>query len=105
MAVSIGSEFSSPVTMWACGAAHVKQSYAVDTSAKQIMVNVKNGTSPFMLTVQPNGVLTGSGTVDVAGRIVTGASDTALTYAPKDARCTIGTLSPSQSGTARLSNP
>ena len=96
-------EFAVDSVVLDCGAAHVKQLYAVENSAKQILVNVKNGSSPFMLAVQPNGVLTGSGTIDVAGRLVTGASDTALTYAAKNARCAIETLSPSQSGTAHLS--
>lgn len=96
-------EFAVDSVVLDCGAAHVKQLYAVEISATQIVVNVKNGSSPFMLAVQPNGMLTGSGTVDVAGRVVTGASDTALTYAPQNARCAIGTLSPSQSATAGLS--
>ncbi len=96
-------EFAADAVVLDCGAAHVKQLYTVENSAKQILVNVKNGSSPFVLAVQPNGVLTGSGTVDVAGRLVTGATDTALTYAAKNARCAIETLSPSQSGSAHLS--
>ena len=96
-------EFSVDSVVLDCGAAHVKQSYAVENSATQILVNVKNGSSPFVLAVQPNGALTGSGATDVAGRLVTGASNTALTYAAKNARCAIGTLAPSQSGTALFS--
>jgi hypothetical protein len=96
-------EFAVDSVVLDCGAAHVKQLYAVENAATQILVSVKNGNSPFMLAVEPNGALTGSGTVEVAGRLVTGASDTALTYAPKNARCAVGTLSTSQSGTASVS--
>lgn len=75
-----------------CGAAHVKQAYVVDNGASQIRVTVKNGAMPFTLAVQQNGTLTGSGNADISGRVVTGATDTAITYASKTARCAIGTL-------------
>jgi len=77
-----------------CGAAHVKQEYVVENAATQLLVTVKNGAAPFTLAVQSNGTLSGSGNADVAGRVVTGATDTAITYAPRTARCAIGTLTP-----------
>jgi hypothetical protein len=77
-----------------CGAAHVKQAYTVENAATQIMVTVKNGAAPLTLAVQQNGTLSGSGNAEVAGRVVTGATDTAITYAPRTARCAIGTLTP-----------
>jgi len=42
--------------------------------------------------VQQDGTLSGSGNADVAGRVVTGATGDALTYAARNARCAIGTL-------------
>lgn len=75
-----------------CGAAHVKQAYVVENGASQIMVTVKNGSAPFTLASQANGTLTGSGNADVTGRVVTGASGDALSYASRNARCAIGTL-------------
>lgn len=77
-----------------CGAAHVKQAYVVENGASQIMVTVKNGAVPFTLAAQANGTLTGSGNADVNGRVVTGATGDAITYAPRNARCAIGTLTP-----------
>jgi len=75
-----------------CGAAHMKQTYNVENAAAQIEITVKNGAAPFTLAVQQNGTLSGSGNADVAGRVVTGASGDALTYAARNARCAIGTL-------------
>ena len=75
-----------------CGAAHVKQTYNVENAAAQIEITVKNGAAPFTLAVQQNGTLSGSGNADVAGRVVTGATGDALTYAARNARCAIGTL-------------
>jgi hypothetical protein len=77
-----------------CGAAHVKQAYNVENAAAQIEITVKNGASPFTLAVQQKGTLSGSGSADVAGRVVTGATGDALTYAARNARCAIGTLTP-----------
>ena len=87
-------EFAVDAVILDCGAAHVKQSYTVDNASNQILITVKNSTSPFTVALQPNGTLAGSGSTDVAGRVVTGSSGDALTYAPKNARCAIGTLTP-----------
>ena len=92
-------EFGVDSVVMDCGAAHVKQAYSVENTANQLVVNVKNGGSPFMLALQPNGTLTGSGTSDIAGRVVTGSTENAFTYAAKNARCAIGTLAP-KGGTA-----
>jgi len=85
-------EFAEDAVTIDCGAAHVKQAYIVENAATQIMITVKNGSSPFTVALQPNGALSGSGSADVAGRVVTGSSADALTYAPRNARCTIGIL-------------
>lgn len=87
-------EFAEDAVTLDCGAAHVKQAYAVENAASQILITVKNGSSPFTLAFQPNGTLLGSGNADVAGRVVTGANGDALTYATKNARCAIGALTP-----------
>jgi hypothetical protein len=87
-------EFAEDGVILDCGAAHVKQPYTAENAATQILIMVKNGSSPFTLALQPNGTLSGSGTADVAGRVVTGSSGNALTYASKNARCAIGTLTP-----------
>jgi len=87
-------EFAADAVVLDCGAAHVKQPYTVENAPNQILINIKNGASPFTLALQSNGTLTGSGNAAIAGRVVTGATQNALTYAPKTASCAIGTLAP-----------
>jgi hypothetical protein len=87
-------EFAADSVILDCAAAHVKQSYTVENAATQILIRVNNGSSPFTVALHPNGTLEGSGNADVAGRVVTGSSGDALTYAPTNARYTIGTLTP-----------
>jgi hypothetical protein len=87
-------EFAADAVVLDCGAAHVKQPYTVENAPNQILINIKNGASPFTLALQSNGILTGSGNAAIAGRVVTGATQNALTYAPKTASCAIGTLAP-----------
>jgi len=54
---------------------------------------VQHGATPFTLTVGADGTLTGSGTVKVDGRAITGYSANGdFTYAPRSASCTFGVL-------------
>jgi hypothetical protein len=92
-------EFAVDSVVLDCGAAHVKQTYTVENAPNQILVTVKNGSSPFTLAVQTNGTLAGCGATEIAGRVVTGSTENALTYAAQNARCAIGTLTPA-GGTA-----
>ena len=45
-----------------------------------------------LATLRPDGALEGSGTVDVAGRLVTGVTDSGVTFAPHTERCAVSTL-------------
>jgi len=85
-------EFAVDAVILDCGAAHVKQSYAVDNTSNQILITVKNSASAFTVALQPNGTLAGSGSTDVAGRVVTGSNGNGITYAARNARCAIGIL-------------
>jgi len=96
-------EFAADAVTMDCGAAHVKQSYTVENTPGQILVNVKNGSSPFTLALQPNGTLAGSGNAAIAGRVVTGATQNAITYAPKTASCSIGMLAPKGASSNQIS--
>jgi len=87
-------EFAVDAEVMDCGAAHVKQPYTVENAPNQFLVHITNGPSPFTLALQPNGTLTGSGNAAIAGRLVTGATQNALTYASETASCAIGTLAP-----------
>jgi hypothetical protein len=85
-------EFREDLATVECGEAHVAEPYVLQDAGGQISVKVQNGATPFLLSLQPNGTLVGSGSIDVAGRVVTGSTQNALTYASRNARCTIGTL-------------
>ncbi len=76
-----------------CGEAHVARPYAVQAQGDQILVSINNGAAPLLLRLLPDGSLAGEGTVDVAGRVVTGISNAGATFAPKNVRCAVGTLS------------
>jgi len=85
-------EFEADAVTLDCGAAHVKDTYVVENAPNQIQVTVKNGASPFTMALQPDGTLAGSGSTDVAGRVVSGANDNNLVYATRNAHCGVGTL-------------
>jgi hypothetical protein len=85
-------EFRDDSATVECGEAHVSEAYSVRDSGGQFTVKVQNGGVPFELALQPNGALVGSGTVNVSGRVVTGSSGDEITYAPRNASCTVGTL-------------
>ena len=85
-------EFRSTAAVLDCGAAHVMRPYEVQNAVDRVVVTVRNGNVPLTLTLRPDGALAGSGTVDVAGRLVTGTTDTAATFAPHTERCTVSTL-------------
>jgi len=85
-------EFREDSATVECGEAHVAEPYVVQDANAQVSVRIQNGAAPFVLSLQPNGTLVGSGTIDVAGRVVTGSTENALTYASRSARCVIGTL-------------
>jgi hypothetical protein len=87
-------EFHAGATVLDCGEAHVARTYAVENTPSQVLVTVKNGATPFTLTVRPDGTLTSPGSTEVAGRVVTGSTDNAIVFAPRNARCSIGTLAP-----------
>ena len=85
-------EFREDSATVECGEAHVAEPYVVQDANGQISIRIQNGAAPFALSLQPNGTLVGSGAIDVAGRVVTGSTANALTYASRSARCSIGTL-------------
>ena len=87
-------EFHAAAAVLDCGEAHVARPYAVENTGGQILVTVKNGATPFTLTVRSDGTLAGQGSTEVAGRVVTGSTDNAIVFAPRNARCSIGTLAP-----------
>jgi hypothetical protein len=85
-------DFADDAVTLDCGEAHVKQPYTVQNAATQLVITVNNDSTPFTLVLQSNGTLSGSGSMDVVGRVATGGAG--VTFAPRNARCAIGTLTP-----------
>jgi len=87
-------EFREDSATVECGETHVAQTYSMQDNNGQVLLKIENGATPIALDLQANGTLVGSGVVDIAGRLVTGSTDNALTYAARNARCAVGTLTP-----------
>jgi hypothetical protein len=85
-------EFRDDTATVECGEAHVAEAYTVQFAGGQTRITLQNAGGPFTIQLQPNGTLAGSGTVNVAGRVVTGSRGNDITYAPRNASCAIGTL-------------
>jgi hypothetical protein len=87
-------EFRATAAILDCGQAHVMRPYDVQNLADRLVVTVRNGNVPVALTLRPDGVLAGSGSVDVAGRLVTGVNDNTgeATFRPYSEQCAVSTL-------------
>jgi hypothetical protein len=79
-----------------CGTALSSEGYAVVPEGSQLVVKFQHSTGPLSLILQPNGTLTGSGPVDVNGRKIYRSQTGDIAYTPQNARCTLGTLTPSK---------
>jgi hypothetical protein len=91
------AEFRDDSVTLECGEAHSADVYSVFYDGNRFEVKVQNGAVPFSLALQPNGTLVGSGTVDVAGRrIVATSSGDPHSFVRVNARCMLGTLTPTQ---------
>ena len=88
-------EFRPEGAVLGCGPVTALKPYTVAVQGGKVMVNIANGGSPLALAVGTDGRLSGSGTVKVDGRQVTGTSgDGRITYAPRSATCPVGALAP-----------
>jgi len=66
--------------------------YDVENAGGALKLKIRNPVGPFVLLMKSDGSLAGSGTVNVAGRVVTGSNGDNITYAPRNASCLAGTL-------------
>jgi len=89
-------EFQPTQAVLDCGDAHVVQPYATKNQADAFRVTIQNGNAAVALTLRPDGALSGSGSVDVTGRVVSGTDANGVTFAPRSARCNVGVLTPQQ---------
>ncbi len=85
-------EFQSTGAVIDCAQAHIVSLYQVASAPSGVTITMKNGSSPFALTLQSNGTLSGTGSAKIDGRLVSGQSGSAFTFTPVSASCAIGTL-------------
>jgi hypothetical protein len=93
-------EFSENSVILDCGQAHVRQPYIVDNTPGDVQLRVQNSGGPFTLTLLPNNILRGSGSITVNGRLVSGMQGDKVTFTPHSERCEIGTSTASPAGAA-----
>ena len=89
-------EFRDDSATLECSSALSSEGYAVVPEGSQLVVKFQHSGGPLSLVLQPNGTLTGSGSVDVNGRKIYRSQTGDIAYTPQNARCTLGTLTPSK---------
>jgi hypothetical protein len=91
----------------ACGAIAAEYPYTIDVSGSQAVVKLmKSGAPPISLTLGPGHTLTGSGTLQVTGRVVTGEDQNGeMAFASRTASCALGTFSPVTDNTPVTDTP
>jgi len=89
-------EFRGDSATLECNTALSSEGYSVVPEGSQLVVKFQHSAGPLALVLQPNGTLTGSGSVDVNGRKIYRSQSGDIAYTPQNARCTLGTLTPSK---------
>jgi hypothetical protein len=90
-------EFRDESATLECGEARNSEGYAVVPEGGRFIVKFQNNTGPLSLVLESNGTLTGSGTIDVAGRKAVKSDDGhSVDFLPRNASCTLGTLTPNR---------
>lgn len=89
-------EFRDDSATLECGESFNSEAYEVLRENGQMTVKFQNSTGPLSLILQPNGTLTGTGSVDVAGRKAIQAAGGGVDYLARNARCALGTLEASK---------
>ena len=87
-------EFRDDSATLDCSGALSSEAYAVSAEGGQMLVRFDHKGGPLSLVLQPNGTLSGSGTVAVAGRKVYKDANGHIAYTPQNASCAVGTLTP-----------
>jgi hypothetical protein len=89
-------EFRDDSATLECGESFNSEGYQVLSEGGQLIVKFQNATGPLSFVLQPNGTLTASGTIDVAGRSAIQDAAGGIAYRPRNARCVLGTLETSK---------
>jgi hypothetical protein len=83
----------------ACGDAELAHPYTIQKNATQTVLKIQDKENPMTLQLKPDGSLLGEGTAQVNGRVIVGTTEdpnNPYVFAPKIARCPVGSLSPTQ---------
>src|SRR5437588_5557080 len=78
-----------------CGDAERALEYSVQRVRGKTTLAIKDNPNPISLQLMPDGSITGEGSVQVNGRVITGTTDDAnkpFVFAPHVARCAVGRL-------------
>src|SRR5258708_26723751 len=79
----------------ACGNAERALEYSVQRAGNKATLAIKDNANPISLQLMPDGSITGEGTVQVNGRVITGTTDDVnnpFVFAPHVSRCEVGRL-------------
>jgi len=96
-------DFSGNSLVLDCGQAHVRQPYIVENTPNAFLVHVNNSGGPFILALQPDGSLLGSGSTTLNGKLVTGMNGDNVTFTPRSERCDVGAFRPKAGSTLTAS--
>ena len=89
-------EFRDDSATLECGESFNSEAYEVVRQSGQMLVKFQNNTGPLSLILQPNGTLTGSGSVEVTGRRAIQGDDGGVDYLSRNTRCSLGTMEASR---------
>ena len=89
-------EFRDDSATLECGESFNSEAYEVVRQSGEMAVKFQNNTGPLSLVLQPNGTLTGSGSVEVTGRRAIQGNGGGVDYLPRNARCSLGTMEASR---------
>jgi hypothetical protein len=91
-------QFNDASAIIDCKQAHIMASYDVSDKGGAAMIAVKNGTTPFALTVTQNGTLAGPASVTVNGKLFTAMQGSDPVLTPTSASCSLASLAAATAG-------
>lgn len=100
-----GIKFYPETAVFICGVAVALHDYSVQSTGSQVIVEIKDSPKPEVFTLNPDGSLTGAGSVTVNGKTMFGNEDDDgnLVFQPASNTCQVGQLK--LRGTAPVSSP
>ena len=103
-----GITFHPESATLSCGEAAHALHYSIDRTATQTFLKIQDNENPLTMQLKPDGSLVGEGAIQVNGRVITGSTNdpnNPFTYAPRVARCSVGTLTPASEESVSTGSP